>query len=66
MGIGKYVSPSAWKERVKRWRRTIEVARKPDRDDFMSSAKITGSGILALGAVGFVIFLVWHFVNLLL
>jgi len=44
------------------YKRVIEVARKPTKEDFMSSAKITGSGIVLLGAIGFVIFLIYFLV----
>jgi len=60
MGFGKYVKPSAWKERLYRWKRTINVARKPDKDEFVSSVKISGSGIVIIGVVGFIIFLLYQ------
>jgi preprotein translocase subunit Sss1 len=30
------------KERLAQYRRTIEVSRKPDKEEFFSAAKITG------------------------
>jgi protein transport protein SEC61 subunit gamma and related proteins len=63
MGISKYVKPSAWKERISRWRRTLQVARKPDKDEFISSAKISGFGLVVIGAIGFVIYLFYQFIS---
>ncbi|MEM5814548.1 MAG: protein translocase SEC61 complex subunit gamma [Candidatus Aenigmatarchaeota archaeon] len=48
------------KEKLEQYRRTIEVSRKPDREEFMNATKITGSGILLIGAIGLVIFLIYY------
>ena len=53
------VSPGKWKERLMQYRRTIEVSRKPDKEEFSSSAKITGLGMTLIGAIGFIIFLIY-------
>ena len=45
------------------YKRVIDVARKPTKDDFLSSAKITGSGIILIGVIGFAIFLVYYLVT---
>jgi protein transport protein SEC61 subunit gamma-like protein len=39
-------------------RRTLQVAKKPDKDEYMHVAKITGLGILLVGFIGFVIMFV--------
>lgn len=39
-------------------RRTLQVAKKPDKDEYMHVAKITGIGILLVGFIGFVIMFV--------
>ncbi len=39
-------------------KRVLQVARKPDGDEYLAIAKITGMGILIIGIVGFVIRLV--------
>ena len=57
MTIKDWFSPTKIKEKLKQYRRVISIARKPDKDEFKSSAKITGAGILLLGFIGFVIFL---------
>ncbi len=39
-------------------RRVLLVASKPDKDDYKQSAKITSLGMVIIGALGFVIFLI--------
>ncbi len=51
------------KEKLKQYRRVLSVARKPDREEFLLSAKITGSGIIFLGLIGFIIFLIYYLVT---
>lgn len=36
-------------------KRVLRVARKPDREEYLTIAKVTGLGILLIGLVGFVI-----------
>ncbi|MBU3896991.1 MAG: protein translocase SEC61 complex subunit gamma [Nanoarchaeota archaeon] len=50
------------KNKIGQWRRTIAVARKPGKEEFLASIKITGVGILLLGFIGFVIYLIYHLV----
>ncbi len=38
-------------------RRVLLVATKPDKTNFKLSMKITGIGIIIIGAIGFIIFL---------
>ena len=52
------------KAKLLEWKRIIQVARKPDKDEFLSSTKICILGILLIGAVGFAIFLAFAFLGL--
>ena len=36
-------------------KRTLQVARKPDKEEYLDVAKVTGLGILLIGLVGFMI-----------
>jgi len=45
------------------YKRVIDVSRKPSKEDFISSAKITGVGILLIGIIGFIIFLLYFLVT---
>lgn len=38
--------------------RVLRVAKRPDREEFINVAKITGLGIIVIGVVGFVISLI--------
>jgi protein transport protein SEC61 subunit gamma-like protein len=52
------------KSKILEWKRILQVARKPDRDEFMSSTKICTLGIVVIGIIGFVIFLSFAFLGL--
>ncbi|MDY6774051.1 MAG: protein translocase SEC61 complex subunit gamma [Candidatus Nanohaloarchaea archaeon] len=45
------------REKFAEWKRVLKITRKPDREEFTMSAKVTGAGILIIGAVGFLIYL---------
>jgi len=38
--------------------RVLKMARKPTNEEYEKSAKITGAGILAVGALGFAIYMI--------
>ncbi|MGB7968307.1 MAG: protein translocase SEC61 complex subunit gamma [Methanobacterium sp.] len=40
---------------IKLCQRVLHVSKKPGRDEFQNVAKITGIGVLIIGAVGFII-----------
>ena len=63
MGIKDWFSPVKIKEKLKQYRRVISIARKPDKEEFSSSAKVTGIGLLFMGLIGFVIFLLYQLVT---
>ncbi len=46
------------KDSIKNWRRVLQVARKPNKEEFMSTSKITALGLVLIGVIGFIIFLV--------
>jgi protein transport protein SEC61 subunit gamma-like protein len=39
-------------------RRTLQVARKPDREEYFNISRVTGLGILLIGLLGFLISMV--------
>jgi len=45
------------KDSVRNWRRVLQIARKPNREEFMSTSKITALGLVLIGFIGFVIFI---------
>jgi protein transport protein SEC61 subunit gamma and related proteins len=51
------------KNKLANYKRVVDVARKPNKEEFLSSAKVTGSGIVLLGTVGFIIFILYFLVT---
>ncbi len=49
---------------IKNCIRVLKVTRKPSKEEYFTSVKITGLGIILIGLIGFVIFLIFHFLNL--
>jgi protein transport protein SEC61 subunit gamma and related proteins len=39
--------------------RVIKMARKPTRDEYVKTITITGLGLLLIGGLGFLIYLIW-------
>jgi protein transport protein SEC61 subunit gamma-like protein len=37
--------------------RVLKLTRKPSREEFLTIAKVAGAGILAVGAIGFIIYI---------
>jgi protein transport protein SEC61 subunit gamma-like protein len=54
--------PTKWKnealEKLREYRRVLKIAEKPDREEFEMSAKVTGAGIILIGAIGFIFYLI--------
>jgi len=43
------------KERLNEYRRVLQVTKKPNKDEFLTVFKVSGIGILIIGAIGFTI-----------
>jgi protein transport protein SEC61 subunit gamma-like protein len=43
---------------IERIKRVLLVSTKPDREEFKQSVKITGMGILIIGTIGFILFMI--------
>lgn len=46
------------KEILHKSKRVLKVARKPDKSEYLNVAKVTGIGILIIGMLGFIIYMV--------
>ena len=46
------------RERLANYRRVLAVSRKPSMEDYRLTAKIAAIGMIAIGLVGFVIYLI--------
>lgn len=53
---------SLWKEKatafVKECIRVLKVTKKPDKTEFVTIVKVSGMGILIIGLIGFLVFLI--------
>lgn len=53
--------PVKWKNDAKKklneYIRVLKISRKPDREEFEMAAKVTGAGMLLIGALGFIFYL---------
>jgi len=52
------------KDFVGQTRRVIQISTKPQMDDYLSTAKVTGLGIILVGGIGFLIYLVFNIAGL--
>jgi protein transport protein SEC61 subunit gamma and related proteins len=43
---------------LKQYKRVLYISRRPDRDEYINVAKITGIGIIIIGVIGFIISLI--------
>ncbi len=50
------------KKKIGLWKRTLEVARKPSKEEYLSSLKISTVGIALVGFIGFIIYILYHIV----
>ncbi len=49
-------------EKIEAYKRVLTVSRKPDKEEFETSAKICGMGIALIGIIGFVIFVLFRLI----
>ncbi len=47
------------KETIRRYKRVLCIARKPSRYEFTASSKVCALGIVIIGLIGFLIFMVF-------
>lgn len=52
------------KSKITEWKRILQVARKPGKDEYLSSTRICVIGIVVIGVIGFAIFLSFAFLGL--
>lgn len=46
------------KEKLQNYRRVLTIASKPSKDDFISTARICAIGIIIIGVIGFMLYLI--------
>ncbi|MCD6478135.1 MAG: protein translocase SEC61 complex subunit gamma [Candidatus Aenigmarchaeota archaeon] len=42
--------------------RVLKVTRKPTKEEYIAAVKITGLGIILIGSIGFIIFLIFKII----
>jgi len=47
------------KKKLNGYRRVLHIARKPDKEEYRTSSKISAIGIMLIGTIGFFIFLLF-------
>ena len=52
------------KKKLTEYRRVLHIARKPDKEEYTTSSKISALGIVLIGTIGFVIFLLFTVLGL--
>ncbi|PSG98758.1 MAG: protein translocase SEC61 complex subunit gamma [Nanohaloarchaea archaeon SW_7_43_1] len=54
--------PRKWKNQLKsklnEYKRVLKISTKPDREEFEMAAKVTGAGMLIIGLMGFIMYLI--------
>ncbi|MEA4956977.1 Protein translocase subunit SecE [bioreactor metagenome] len=48
----------------KECKRVLKVSKKPNREEYVNFSKVTAIGILIIGAVGFVIVLIFQLIGI--
>lgn len=56
--FGEPTSLGRLKKFFKETMRVLRITKKPNKEEYLTSVKITGIGIAIIGAIGFVIFLI--------
>lgn len=46
-------------ETIRKYRRVLQIARKPSKHEFTAAAKVCAIGIVVIGLIGFAIFMVF-------
>ncbi len=54
----KQTSPGRLKKFFKETMRVLRITKKPNKEEYLTSVKITGIGIAIIGTIGFIIFLI--------
>ncbi len=52
------------KKKLSEWNRVLKITRKPDREEFTMSAKVTGVGILIVGTIGFLLYMAANLIQM--
>ncbi|MDR2831279.1 MAG: protein translocase SEC61 complex subunit gamma [Methanobrevibacter sp.] len=45
-------------------KRVLKVSRKPEKKEYLNFSKVTGAGIVLIGVIGFIIYIIATLINL--
>lgn len=45
-------------DKLQKYIRVLQIMKKPDKEEFWTSAKVTGAGTLLVGFAGYVVYLI--------
>jgi protein transport protein SEC61 subunit gamma-like protein len=48
---------------IKQCQRVLKVSKKPDREEYVNVAKVTGIGIILIGVIGFIISIIGQLIQ---
>nr|WP_319373134.1 protein translocase SEC61 complex subunit gamma [uncultured Methanobacterium sp.] len=48
---------------IRQCQRVLKVSKKPDREEYINVAKVTGIGIILIGVIGFIISIVGQLIQ---
>jgi protein transport protein SEC61 subunit gamma-like protein len=46
------------KEKLANYKRVLQIAKKPSREDYLETAKICAIGLIVIGVIGFLLYLI--------
>lgn len=61
--IQKQSLTSKFRSFVFKCRRVFKITKKPSKEEFRVIVKVSGIGILVIGAIGFLIYLAWKLIE---
>ena len=53
------------KETLIKYKRVLQIARKPDKDELKETIRICGIGILIIGVIGFIFYIISVLITIL-
>lgn len=51
------------KEKLESYTKVLKLSRKPDKDEFLTTTKICAVGIVVIGIIGFIFYLISVFIG---
>jgi protein transport protein SEC61 subunit gamma-like protein len=62
-GIFMSLNKESTAQFIRNCRRVLQVSKKPDKEEFLNVAKITGIGVIIIGVIGFIISLIAQLIS---